>query len=106
MLGIVPGWFLGKAFHGEAPRSTSMSCGSDSSSHGGSVSSSTTFPLQTFLRSQGYHLEDAKRIANDYFLCGLGAAINVVEDWDDDTHNYTGELCDVIHQWKFNYQKG
>ena len=58
--------------------------------------------LRKHLLNSGYLFEDADLIARKFYWDGLGAAVDVVNDWDDETHNYTGELCDTIHEWRFH----
>jgi hypothetical protein len=91
MLGVIPGWFLGKAFCKEELLSVSTAIESTRDCTG----------LKDWLRKEGYHEEDAEEITESYRIWGLGAAIHIVENWDDEKHVYSAELCDVIHKWRF-----
>jgi hypothetical protein len=55
--------------------------------------------LVEYLVSKGYHREDAEGINEAYCSGGIAPAVEKFRWADDDTHDYTGELKEVITRW-------
>ena len=59
-----------------------------------------TMSLFHYLYAYGYSTVDSENIVSLYYKNGIDIAAKSIIDWDDDTHDYTGELKDVIRQWE------
>jgi len=56
--------------------------------------------LRDYLIRYGYNGEDADEIHDAYYDGGIEKAVKSFQWADDETHNYSGELLDVIEDWQ------